>query len=152
MRYPRIRMRRLRQNENFRRMVRETKLSVDDLIYPLFVRPGKNIKKEIKSMPGNFQWSVDTIVKECAEIQKLNIPAVILFGIPEKKDEKGSEAYSKNGIVQKAIRAIKKEVPDLLVVADVCLCEYTSHGHCGLIENNDVHNDKTLEVLRLSAL
>jgi porphobilinogen synthase len=152
MGFPINRMRRLRKNENLRRMVRETKISVDDLIYPLFVRPGKNIKVEISSMPGNYQWSVDLLVKECEEIFKLGIPAVILFGIPESKDELGSEAYSENGIVQRALRAIKKEVPDLILIADVCLCEYTSHGHCGVVENGYVNNDKTLELLAKSAL
>jgi len=145
-------MRRLRRDENFRRMIRETKLSLDDLIYPLFVRPGKNIKAEISSMPGNYQWSVDLLIKECEQIFKLGIPGVILFGIPESKDEVGSEAYDESGIVQKALRAIKKEVPDLILIADVCLCEYTSHGHCGIIENGDVSNDKTLELLAKSAL
>ena len=152
MGFPINRMRRLRRDENFRRMIRETKLSLDDLIYPLFVRPGKNIKAEISSMPGNYQWSVDLLIKECEQIFKLGIPAVILFGIPESKDEVGSEAYDESGIVQKALRAIKKEVPDLILIADVCLCEYTSHGHCGIIENGDVSNDKTLELLAKSAL
>ncbi|MCP2604972.1 porphobilinogen synthase [Candidatus Aminicenantes bacterium AH-873-B07] len=152
MGFPINRLRRLRKNENLRRMVRETKISLDDLIYPLFVRPGKNIKAEISSMPGNYQWSIDLLVKECEEIFKLGIPAVILFGIPESKDELGSEAYSESGIVQKALRAIKKEVPDLILIADVCLCEYTSHGHCGIVENGYVNNDKTLELLAKSAL
>ena len=152
MGFPINRMRRLRRDENFRRMIRETKLSLDDLIYPLFVRPGKNIKAEISSMPGNYQWSVDLLIKECEQIFKLGIPGVILFGIPESKDEVGSEAYDESGIVQKALRAIKKEVPDLILIADVCLCEYTSHGHCGIIENGDVSNDKTLELLAKSAL
>ncbi|MFQ6082860.1 MAG: porphobilinogen synthase, partial [Candidatus Aminicenantia bacterium] len=152
MGFPINRMRRLRKNENFRRMVRETKISLNDLIYPLFVRPGKNVKAEISSMPGNYQWSIDLLIKECEEIFKLGIPAVILFGIPESKDEVGSEAYDESGIVQKALRAIKKEVPDLILIADVCLCEYTSHGHCGIIENEYVNNDKTLELLAKSAL
>ena len=152
MGFPINRMRRLRKNENFRRMVRETKISIDDLIYPLFVRPGENVKAEIKSMVGNYQWSIDLLVKECQEISKLGIPAVILFGIPESKNEVGSEAYDENSIVQRALRTIKKEVPDLVLIADVCLCEYTSHGHCGIVENGDVNNDKTLELIAKSAL
>ena len=152
MSFPINRMRRMRKNENLRRMVRETRISPDDLIYPLFVRPGKNIKKEISSMPGNYQWSIDLLIKECKEIAKLGIPAVILFGIPESKDEMGSEACNEKGIIQRALKAVKKEVPELILIADVCLCEYTSHGHCGIIVDNDVDNDKTLEVLAGSAL
>ncbi len=152
MGFPKNRMRRLRKNTNLRRMVRGTKLSVDDLIYPLFVRHGKNIKNEIKSMPGNYQWSVDLLIKECEEVARLGIPAIILFGIPDKKDETGTEAYNEKGIVQTALRSIKKKVPQLILIADVCLCEYTSHGHCGIIVNKDVDNDKTLEVLSKSAL
>jgi porphobilinogen synthase len=128
-------------------MVRETKLSPHDFIYPLFVTHGKGVKKEISSMPGNFQQSIDNIVKDCEEIKSLGIPAVILFGIPEHKDEVGSEAYSDDGIVQHAIKAIKHKLPELIVITDVCLCEYTSHGHCGLIKNGVVQNDATLELL-----
>jgi porphobilinogen synthase len=133
-------------------MVRETKLSPDDFIYPLFVTHGKGVKKEISSMPGNFQQSIDNIVKDCDEIKSLGIPAVILFGIPEHKDEVGSEAYSDDGIVQHAIKAIKNKQPDLTVITDVCLCEYTSHGHCGVIKSGVVQNDPTLELLAREAV
>ena len=149
---PVYRPRRLRSNENIRRMVRETKLSSDDFIYPLFVTHGKGVKKEIGSMPGNFQQSIDNIVKDCEEVKGLGIPAVLLFGIPESKDEVGSEAYSDEGIVQHAIKAIKNKLPELIVITDVCLCEYTSHGHCGVIKNGVVQNDATLELLAKEAL
>jgi len=149
---PLYRPRRLRSNENIRRMVRETKLSPDDFIYPLFVTHGKGVKKEISSMPGNFQQSIDHIVKDCEEVMALGIPAVLLFGIPEHKDEVGSEAYSDEGIVQHAIKAIKNKTPELIVITDVCLCEYTSHGHCGVIKNGKVQNDATLELLAREAL
>jgi porphobilinogen synthase len=149
---PLYRPRRLRANENIRRMVRETKLSPDDFIYPLFVTHGKGVKKEISSMPGNYQQSIDHLVKDCEEIKDLGIPAVILFGIPEHKDEVGSEAYSDEGIVQHAIKAIKNKLPELIVITDVCLCEYTSHGHCGVIKNGVVQNDATLELLAKEAL
>jgi len=152
MGFPVVRMRRLRQNENLRRLVRETSLSIDDLIYPLFVRPGKNVKNEIKSMPGNYQMSVDQLIVECKKVRELGIPAVMLFGIPEKKDELGSEAYSDDGIIQKAVRSVKKEVPGLLIVTDVCFCEYTDHGHCGVIKNGTVDNDETLKLLARQAL
>ncbi len=152
MSYPIYRPRRLRSNDNIRRMVRETRLSPDDFIYPLFVTHGKGVKKEIGSMPGNYQQSIDNLVHDCDEIKGLGIPAVILFGIPEHKDEVGSEAYSDDGIVQRAIRAIKNKIPDLIVITDVCLCEYTSHGHCGLIKNGTVQNDATLELLAREAL
>jgi porphobilinogen synthase len=133
-------------------MVRETKLSPDDFIYPLFVTHGKGVKKEISSMPGNFQQSIENIVKDCEEVKNLGIPAVLLFGIPEHKDEIGSEAYSDEGIVQHAIKAIKHKLPELIVITDVCLCEYTSHGHCGVIKNGVVQNDATLELLAREAL
>jgi porphobilinogen synthase len=133
-------------------MVRETKLSPDDFIYPLFVCHGKGVKKEISSMPGNYQQSIDNLVKDCEEVRDLGIPAVILFGIPEHKDEVGSEGYSDEGIVQHAIKAIKNKMPDLTVITDVCLCEYTSHGHCGVIKNGTVENDTTLELLAKEAL
>jgi porphobilinogen synthase len=149
---PLYRPRRLRLNENIRRMVRETKLSPDDFIYPLFVCHGKGVKKEISSMPGNYQQSIDNLVKDCEEVKDLGIPAVILFGIPEHKDEVGSEGYSDEGIVQHAIKAIKNKMPDLTVITDVCLCEYTSHGHCGVIKNGTVENDTTLELLAKEAL
>ncbi|MCE5265220.1 MAG: porphobilinogen synthase [Deltaproteobacteria bacterium] len=152
MQFPDYRPRRLRKNENFRRMIRETKLSVDNLIYPLFVVPGAKVKKPIVSMPGNFQMSVDHIVKEAGRVKALGIPAILLFGIPDKKDEIASGALLKEGIVQQAIRAVKEKVPDILVITDICLCEYTSHGHCGMIENGEVANDLTLEVLAEQAV
>ena len=152
MQFPDYRPRRLRKNENFRRMIRETRLSVDNLIYPLFVVPGTKVKKPITSMPGNFQMSVDHIVQETARMKTLGIPAVLLFGIPEKKDEIASGALAKDGIIQQAIREIKNKVPDILVITDVCLCEYMSHGHCGMIEKGEVMNDLTLEVLAEQAV
>ena len=152
MQFPDYRPRRLRKNENFRRLIRETKLSVDNLIYPMFVVPGQKVKKPIASMPGNFQMSVDHIVREAARMKELGISAVLLFGIPEKKDEIASGALAKDGIVQRAIRAIKEKVPEILVVTDICLCEYTSHGHCGMIEKGEVDNDMTLEVLAEQAV
>jgi porphobilinogen synthase len=152
MYFPQYRPRRLRANETIRRMVRETTLSPDNFIYPLFVTHGKGVKKEISSMPGNYQQSIDHLVKDCEEVLGLGIPAVILFGIPEKKDELGTEAYSDEGIVQHAIKAIKNKLPDLMVITDVCMCEYTSHGHCGVIKNGMVQNDATLELLAKEAL
>ena len=152
MQFPDYRPRRLRKNENLRRMIRETKLSVDNLIYPLFVVPGTKVKKPITSMPGNFQMSVDHIVRETARMKELGIPAVLLFGIPEKKDEIASGALAKDGVVQRAIREIKDKVPDILVITDVCLCEYMSHGHCGMVEKGEVINDLTLEVLAEQAV
>jgi len=150
--FPYQRPRRLRKNETIRRMVRETSLSPDDFIYPLFVTYGKNVRKEIKSMPGCFQESVDMVVKHAKEVYSLGIPAVILFGIPEHKDETGSGAYDPNGVVQKAIKAIKNKIPELQVITDVCMCEYTSHGHCGIIEQGAVKNDPTLELLAKEAV
>jgi porphobilinogen synthase len=152
MSFPYYRPRRLRANETIRKMVRETKLSLDDLIYPLFVVEGNNIKKEVSSMQDVYQMSIDNIVKECIELEKIGIPAVILFGIPEHKDEVGSEAYNDEGIIQKAIRAIKQSTKNLYIITDVCMCEYTSHGHCGIIKNGDVDNDETLKYLSLEAL
>lgn len=149
---PVTRLRRLRMQESFRAMVRETELAPSDFIYPLFVVPGKNVRNEVRSMPGIFQLSIDQAVKECEEVRRLNIPAVILFGIPEHKDELGSEAYDGAGIVQMAIRSIKKEIPELLVVTDVCLCEYTSHGHCGIIRDGKLVNDESVELLAREAL
>jgi len=146
------RFRRLRYNPIVRDMVRETELSKNDFIYPLFVLPGKKVKNPVKSMPGVFQYSIDTLVEECKEVRDLGIPAIILFGIPEHKDEQGSEAYDLNGIVQKAIRAIKQEVNDLLVITDVCLCEYTSHGHCGLLDGEEILNDETIALLAKEAV
>jgi porphobilinogen synthase len=133
-------------------MVRETVLSPDDFIYPLFVTYGKGVKREIPSMPGCFQESIDEILKSAQEISSLGIPAVIIFGIPENKDEKGSAAYDNDGVVQNAIRSIKDAVPDLYVITDICLCEYTSHGHCGVIEKGEVANDPTLELLAKEAV
>jgi len=150
--YPTKRLRRLRYNPLVRDMVRETELSKNDFIYPLFVVPGKKIKNAVKSMPGVFQFSIDNLVEECKEVEELGIPAVILFGIPEHKDEQGSEAYSANGIVQQAIRAIKAEVKNLLIITDVCLCEYTSHGHCGLLNGEEILNDETVSLLAKEAV
>ncbi|MGA3166936.1 MAG: porphobilinogen synthase [Terriglobia bacterium] len=152
MPFPIHRPRRLRRTDALRGFVRETRLSVRSLIYPLFVCPGAQVKDEIKSMPGNYRWSVDRLVEECKSAQDLGVPAVILFGIPESKDEVGSGAYDPDGIVQRAVRALKKAAPDLLVICDVCLDEYTSHGHCGLIKNGEVDNDSTLPLLAKTAL
>lgn len=152
MLFPDYRPRRLRQNENFRRMIRETRVSVDDLILPLFVVEGKGVKTPIPSMPGQHQLSRENLVKEAKAVQRLGIPAVILFGIPDKKDALGTGAYAKDGIVQKAVRDIKSSVPELLVITDVCLCEYTDHGHCGVVEGESVNNDATLDLLARAAL
>ena len=152
MNFPQLRLRRLRRNESIRRLVRETSLRVDDFIYPLFVRPGKGAKTPISSMVGQFQLSIDQIIEEVEEAGGLGIPGVILFGIPERKDEMGSEAYSDDGIIQRAVRAIKEEFPEFLVITDVCLCEYTSHGHCGVVEGDQILNDPTLELLAKQAL
>ncbi len=149
---PLFRPRRLRLNENLRRMIRETTLSPDDFICPLFVTHGREVKQEILSMPGQYQQSIDNIVKDCENIHQLGIPAVILFGIPKHKDELGSEAYSDEGIVQHAIKAIKHKIPELTVITDVCLCEYTSHGHCGIVKHGKVQNDATLELLAREAI
>jgi porphobilinogen synthase len=135
-----------------RSMVRETELAINDFIYPLFVVTGTKIRKEITSMPGVFQLSIDELVKECVEVKNLGIPAVILFGIPDHKDDVGSGAYDEHGIVQNAVRAIKKEVPELIVITDVCLCEYTSHGHCGIVRGNDIVNDESIALLAKEAL
>lgn len=147
MHFPEYRPRRFRRTENLRRMVRETVLTVDQLIYPLFVGPGEGLKNPVKSMPGVFQFSVDELLVELKSVVQLNIPAVLLFGLPHEKDERGSEAFSQNGVVQEAIRAIKDKYPELVVVTDVCLCEYTSHGHCGILRGQDVDNDATLDLL-----
>jgi porphobilinogen synthase len=152
MLFPDYRPRRLRKNESFRRMIRETTLSVDNLIYPLFVVPGKGVRRPIVSMPGVFQLSVDELVKEAQEVLAARIPAIILFGIPDKKDERASGAYAAEGIIQRAVKALKDKAPDLLVIGDVCLCEYMSHGHCGLIRQGEVDNDATLELLARTAL
>ncbi len=147
MAFPITRLRRLRQNEVTRNMIRETRLTKDDLIMPLFVRPGKGVQNPIKSMPGNYQLSVDMLVEKCKELHGLGVQSILLFGIPEHKDEHGLVACQDNGIVQQATRAIKKALPDLFVIADVCNCEYTTHGHCGTIIDGDVDNDSTLITL-----
>jgi porphobilinogen synthase len=147
MQFPVYRPRRLRRNENLRRMVRETTLRVDQLIYPMFVTFGKGVKNPIQSMPDVFQFSVDQLMEELKSVVELNIPGVLLFGLPREKDERGSEAWSQSGSVQEATRAIKDKYPELIVVTDVCLCEYTSHGHCGLLKGNEVDNDPTLDLL-----
>lgn len=152
MHFPTRRPRRLRRSETIRRVMRETTLQVDDLIMPLFVVHGTGIRQEIVPMPGNYQLSVDQLIKEVKEIAALGIPAVILFGIPEHKDAYGSEAYAKDGIIQQAVRAIKDSVTNLLVITDTCLCEYTSHGHCGVVEHGSVKNDPTLELLAKAAV
>jgi porphobilinogen synthase len=158
MRYPIYRPRRLRANENLRRLIRETTLSVDDLILPLFVRPGKGVRNKISSMPGNYQLSIDELVKEARKAADLGIPAIILFGIPAKKDARGTEGYKKDNIVAKAIRAVKDRVEDLVVITDVCLCEYTDHGHCGVVKKKKggkdftIDNDATLDLLARMAL
>jgi len=152
MNFPEYRPRRLRKNENFRRMIRETTLSVNQLIYPLFAVPGNKVKKPIASMPGIFQLSVDHLVREAERAKGLGIPALLLFGIPENKDEIASGAMAEGGIIQQAVRQIKAKVPDILVVTDVCLCEYMSHGHCGMLEKGEVDNDMTLEVLAETAV
>ena len=150
--FPQTRLRRLRYNPLIRDMVQETELSVKDFIYPLFVCPGEKIKKPVGSMPDVYQMSIDVLVEECKLVADLGIPAVILFGIPSHKDEVGSEAYDDEGIIQKAVRQIKKEVKDLVVITDVCMCEYTSHGHCGVLRGEEILNDETVELLAKEAL
>ncbi len=152
MLFPSYRPRRVRKNETIRKMVRETRLSVDNLIYPMFAIHGKKVKKEIPSMPGNYQLSVENLLKEAQAVHELGIPAVILFGIPQVKDAVGSGAYDEQGIIQTAVGALKEKVPDLMVITDVCLCEYTDHGHCGIVENGEILNDPTLEVLAREAV
>ncbi|MGQ9584113.1 MAG: porphobilinogen synthase [Anaerolineae bacterium] len=150
--FPTVRMRRLRKTAPLRRMVRETVLEPGDFIYPLFVVPGEKVREEIPSMPGQYRFSVDLLPAEVEEALTLGIPAVILFGIPEEKDEVASGAYAADGIVQRAVRALKRSVPEVVVITDVCLCEYTSHGHCGLVRDGDVDNDATLELLARTAV
>nr|MBI3613871.1 porphobilinogen synthase [Nitrospirota bacterium] len=152
MAFPYQRLRRLRESEPLRRMVRETRLSPADLIYPLFVVNGRDQRQPIVSMPGQFRLSVDLLVKEAAEARQLGIPAVILFGIPDKKDERGSGAYDPDGIVQRAVKTLKDQVPGLVVITDVCIDEYTSHGHCGIVQDGRILNDETLDCLRAMAL
>jgi porphobilinogen synthase len=150
--FPTTRMRRTRQSEKLRSLVRETHLSVEQFIYPLFIAEDLNEPREISSMPGIMQWPLENLGREAERIVKLGIPAVLLFGIPTEKDEVGSQAYASEGIIQQAIRRLKAEAPDLLVITDVCLCEYTSHGHCGVIHNGNVQNDESLELLANMAL
>ncbi len=150
--FPEYRPRRLRRNEALRGLIRETTLSADQLIYPLFIVPGKNVKNEVRSMPGVHQISVDQLASEAKELLSIGVKSVMLFGIPEKKDGVGSGAHDKDGIVQRAIRELKNKSPELLVITDVCLCEYTDHGHCGFLVNDEVDNDTTLEILAKTAL
>ena len=152
MKFPHYRPRRLRKDEIFRDLIRETHLRPKDFILPLFVRPGKAARKPIPSMPGHAQLSIDLLIKEVKEAKSLGLLGIILFGIPEKKDEMGSEAYAEDGIVQKAVRAIKEKVEGILVITDVCLCEYTSHGHCGVVKDGKILNDETLDLLARQAL
>ncbi|PLX41794.1 MAG: porphobilinogen synthase [Deltaproteobacteria bacterium] len=152
MQFPELRLRRLRRTDTLRRMVRETHLTPDDFIYPLFVREGEGIRHPINSMPGQFQLSIDETVKEAKNAWDLGVPSVILFGIPDHKDAVGSSGFDSDGIVQRAIKAIKDAVPEMCVITDVCMCEYTDHGHCGAIVDGDVDNDSTLELLRKEAL
>jgi porphobilinogen synthase len=150
--FPVSRLRRLRKSSALRDMFRETHLTRNDFIYPLFVAEGKNFRREISSMPNIFQLSVDNVLRECEELLNLGLSAVLLFGIPDFKDETGSSGYHAEGIVQKAAREIKRNFPEMMVITDVCLCEYTSHGHCGVIENESVQNDATLELLAKQAM
>ena len=152
MSFPMVRMRRLRRSEALRRLVAETTLSVNDFIYPMFVCEGDGVCQGVGSMPGVNRYSVDTLVEDCREVAGLGIPAVILFGIPNKKDALGTQAYDPKGIVPRAVSAVKKALPDLLVICDVCLCEYTDHGHCGVLDKNQVHNDATLDLLAKASL
>jgi porphobilinogen synthase len=152
MPFPIHRPRRLRRTEVVRDIVSETRLSRRSLLYPMFVCPGSNVKEEIPSMPGNYRWSVDSLVEECKAVAGLGIPGIMLFGIPEHKDEVGSGAYDAEGIVQRAVRALKKALPELMVICDLCLCEYTSHGHCGVVRNDEVDNDASLELLGRTAV
>src|SRR5579862_23725 len=152
MTFPAQRPRRLRRTEALRGLMRETRLTTRGFVYPMFVVPGSGVRVEISSMPGIYQQSVDRFVEECREVESLGIPAVILFGIPEHKDERGSEAVSSTGVVQRAIEAVRRAKLNLVVITDVCLCEYTSHGHCGVIEKGDVANDSTLALLAAEAL
>ena len=150
--YPKLRMRRLRRTEPIRSMVREVRLDASDFVYPLFIVPGQGVRREIPSMPGCYHLSADEAVREAHDVLNLGIPMVILFGLPSAKDPAGSGAYAEKGVVQEAIRALKKDLPDLLVATDVCLCEYTDHGHCGIIEGGEVLNDKSLELIAKTAL
>ena len=150
--FPDYRPRRLRQSEAMRRMIRETSLTVNDLILPLFVIDGRGVKNPIPSMPGHFQLSVDNFIKTAGEAHALGIPAIVVFGIPDKKDSLGTRAYAQDGIVQKAIQSVKSKIPELVVISDVCLCQYTDHGHCGVIEGDTVDNDASLDLIARTAL
>ena len=152
MLFPDYRPRRLRHSEALRRMIRETSLSVNDLILPLFAIGGKGTRNPISSMPGHFQLSVDNLLKTATKAYDLDIPAIVLFGIPEKKDSLGTQAYAENGIVQKAIRSVKEKLPDLVVISDVCLCQYTDHGHCGVVQGDTIDNDASLDLIARTAL
>lgn len=152
MSYPVNRMRRLRRTDALRRLVRENTVLLDDLIYPLFVTHGLDVKLQVPSMPGVYHFSIDTLCREAEEVRTLGIPAILLFGIPAVKDEFGSEAYAPDGIIQRAIKSLKSAVPELVVITDVCLCEYTSHGHCGVLKDGEVANDETLELIARTAL
>jgi len=147
MSFPFVRGRRLRKTEGIRRLVRETRLSVDDMVSPLFAVHGDGVKREVSAMPGVYHLSIDLLCREAEDLFSLGVPAVILFGIPASKDEIGCEAYAEDGIVQRAVRALKSSIPELVVITDVCMCEYTSHGHCGIVINGEVDNDETLEYL-----
>lgn len=152
MPFPKQRLGRLRRKEALRKMMRETHLRIDDLIFPVFVRSGKGQKVAISSMPGIFQYSIDTLCKELEEVQSLGIPAILLFGLPDSKDELGSQAHASQGIVQQAIKEIKSSFPTLIVITDICLCAYTNHGHCGIIKDGVIENDQTLGILQKIAL
>jgi len=152
MLFPDYRPRRLRNSEALRRMIRETSLTVNDLILPLFVIEGRDVKNPIPSMPGHFQLSIDNFLKTAKEVHELGIPAIVLFGIPEKKDPLGTQAYAEDGIVQKAIRSVKAKLPDLIVISDVCLCQYTDHGHCGVVDGDTIDNDASLDLIARTAL
>ena len=152
MLFPDYRARRMRQSEGFRRMIRETNLTVNDFILPLFVIGGKKVKNPIPSMPGHFQLSIDYLIPETQKAVELGIPAIMLFGIPDKKDALGTQAYAKDGIVQRAARKLKNAYPDLVVITDVCLCQYTDHGHCGVVEGECIDNDASLDLLARTAL
>jgi len=152
MPFPVYRPRRLRESPLLRSMVRETSLRIDDFVYPLFAVHGRGVREPIGSMPGQFRLSIDELVRECKDVAGLGIPAVLLFGLPQEKDPRGSEAYAEDGIIQQAVRAVKDTIPDLLVITDVCLCEYTSHGHCGVVEDGRIKNDPTLELIARTAV
>ncbi len=152
MYFPILRMRRLRMKDNFRRMRRETRLSISDLIYPIFIQDGKKIKLEVPSMPGIYRFSTDTVLEEVERVAEMGIPAIILFGIPAEKDSMATQAWVEDGIIQRGVRVIKEKFPELIVITDVCLCEYTDHGHCGIVKDGKILNDETLEIIKKIAL